>query len=153
MAIHTLLKHLVASSIVTSVKHEVCKLGFNSSSLGKSMKLQTWCAEKIAIVRRHRLIALASITLISLAPIALEATMKVKSDVQWQEEKDFVFAGHCFNGAQYWMLASEEVVDGKITPFVSYRGPAGSGTVYTDTSPKVMVERICRANADIVSHL
>jgi hypothetical protein len=124
-----------------------------SNSFGKFMKLHNWYVEKLEKAKSHLLIVIASITLLALAPLVLEATMKVRKEFKWEEEIEFVFAGKCFNGEEYWLFASQEVVDGKITPFYNYKGPVGSGTVYTDTAPKVMVQRICRANADIVSSL
>jgi hypothetical protein len=71
----------------------------------------------------------------------------------WIEEKEFTYAGKCFNGKNYWMFASEKIEDGNVIPYYTYKGPVGSATVRTDTSPKVMVQRICREQADIVANL
>jgi len=87
-----------------------------------------------------------------LVPFALEAMMKEKNVATLKEETEFTFAGNCFNGPKYWLHASEELIDGVSTPTYNYKGPVGEGTVHTDTSPKVMAQRVCRANADIVSN-
>jgi hypothetical protein len=77
---------------------------------------------------------------------------KTKTPV-WKEEKEFTYAGKCFNGKNYWMFASEKIEDSNVIPYYTYKGPVGEGTVRTDTSPKVMVQRICRDQADIVANL
>ena len=51
------------------------------------------------------------------------------------------------------MFYSEKIEDGNVIPYYNYKGPVGSGTVRTGTSPKVMVQRICREQADIASNL
>ena len=40
-------------------------------------------------------------------------------------------------------------VDGLLQSFYDYEGPAGKGTVRTNTSPKKMAVRVCRELADI----
>jgi hypothetical protein len=76
-------------------------------------------------------------------------TEKIEPKVQ-ETETEFTFSGKCFNGKKYWLFASERIEGEKIISFFIYKGPVGSGTVRTDASPKVMVERICREKADIV---
>ncbi len=104
-------------------------------------------------IKKRIPIYFSSITALLLVPFALEAMMKESNVSSWKEETEFTFAGNCFNGAKYWMQSSEELIGGISTPTYTYKGPAGTGTVHTDTPPKVMAQRICRANADIVSNL
>ena len=84
--------------------------------------------------------------------ISLAEKPKSKATV-WKEEKEFTYAGKCFNGKNYWLFASEKIEDGNVISYYIYKGPVGSDTVRTDTSPKVMVQRICREQADIVANL
>ena len=98
-------------------------------------------------------LSLSIIAALLLVPMALEAMMKERNATTWKEESEFTFAGNCFNGAKYWLHASEETIDGLSTPTYNYKGPVGVGTVHTDSPPKVMAQRICRSNADIVSNL
>ena len=102
--------------------------------------------------KRRITVTFSAIGALLFLPLALEATMKDKSETKWKEETEFTFAGNCFNGPKYWLHASEELIDGVSTPTYNYKGPVGDGTVHTDTSPKVMAQRVCRANADIVSN-
>ena len=88
-----------------------------------------------------------------LQPVSSLAEMPKTKATNWKEEKEFTYAGKCFNGRNYWMFASEKIEDGHVILFYTYKGPVGSGTVRTDTSPKVMVQRICREQADIVANL
>jgi hypothetical protein len=88
-----------------------------------------------------------------LQPLSSLAEKSKTKAPNWKEEKEFTYAGKCFNGRNYWMFASEKIEDGHVIPFYIYKGPVGSGTVRTDTSPKVMVQRICREQADIASNL
>ena len=67
------------------------------------------------------------------------------------DESTFVFAGRCFNGATYRLLAYQQNVDGEDKPFYDYAGPAGAGTIQTAVAPKVMVARVCRAQAEITA--
>jgi len=85
-------------------------------------------------------------------PLACLADKAQAKTSEWKEEVSFTYAGKCFNGKSYWMYASEKIEDGNVVPYFIYKGPVGSGTVRTDTSPKVMVQRICREKADIVDN-
>ena len=88
-----------------------------------------------------------------LQPLISFAEKPKTKTTNWKEEKEFTYAGKCFSGKDYWLFASEKIEDGNVIPYYTYRGPVGSGTVRTDTSPKVMVQRICREQADIVANL
>ena len=97
-------------------------------------------------------LSLLIFTLLSHPLTSLAEKPKAKA-INWKEEKEFTYAGKCFDGKNYWMFASEKIEDGNVIPYYTYRGPVGSGTVRTDTAPKVMVQRICRDQADIVANL
>ncbi len=85
-------------------------------------------------------------------PLPSLANSAQASTSEWKEEVSFTYAGKCFNGKSYWMYASEKIENGNVVPYFIYKGPVGSGTVRTATSPKVMVQRICREKADIVDN-
>ena len=65
------------------------------------------------------------------------------------DEDTFTFVGRCPNGESYRIYSFEMDVDGLLQSFYNYEGPAGKGTVRTNTSPKKMAVRVCRELADI----
>lgn len=67
------------------------------------------------------------------------------------DESSFVFAGKCFNGESYRLFSHQKIVAGKPVSFYAYDGPAGKGSVQTETTPKVMAQRVCRKFAEIIS--
>lgn len=67
------------------------------------------------------------------------------------DQENFVFLGYCFNGDSYRLHAYLKAEDGQKLSYYQYAGPAGSGTVQVDTSPRVMAQRICRKSAEIIN--
>lgn len=65
------------------------------------------------------------------------------------DEQIFVFMGRCADGAIYRLTAYEKELNGVSYSFYDYEGPAGKGTVKTETPPKTMAVRMCRALAEI----
>lgn len=106
-----------------------------------------------ALKIEHRMVLSAIICNLLTLPITSLAEKPKTQPMQWQEEKEFTYAGKCFDGKKYWLFASEAIEDAHVIPFFKYKGPAGEGIVRTDTPPKVMVQRICREQADIVANL
>ncbi len=74
---------------------------------------------------------------------------KDTSNALGNEEREFIFAGHCPNGEAYRIFAYQMDVDGLAQSFYDYEGPAGKGTVRTGVSPKKMALRVCHELADI----
>ena len=66
-------------------------------------------------------------------------------------QEDFVFSGHCFNGDSYRLHAFQRVNDGQKLSYYEYAGPAGKGTVQVDTSPRAMAQRVCLKSAEIIN--
>lgn len=67
------------------------------------------------------------------------------------DESSFVFSGNCSGGERYRLFSYQKIVSGKVTSFYAYEGPVGNGAVQTETSPKVMAQRVCRKLAEIIS--
>ena len=65
------------------------------------------------------------------------------------DDTDFVFAGYCPSGEPYRLFSYQMEVDGLTQSFYDYEGPAGKGTIRTNTQPKKMLTRVCRNLADI----
>jgi len=65
------------------------------------------------------------------------------------DDTEFVFAGRCPSGDQYRLFSYQMDVDGLMQSFYDYEGPAGKGTVRTNTPPKKMLTRLCRNLSDI----
>jgi len=65
------------------------------------------------------------------------------------DDTDFVFAGYCPSGEPYRLFSYQMEVDGLTQSFYDYAGPAGKGTIRTNTQPKKMLTRVCRNLADI----
>lgn len=68
-----------------------------------------------------------------------------------QAEETYVFAGTCANGESYRMVSYQKVKSGSSYSYYDYSGPAGTGTVQSETQPKVMAVRVCRKAAEIIS--
>jgi len=66
-------------------------------------------------------------------------------------EETFVFAGKCPNGAAYRLFSYRKNLNGLTRSYYDYEGPVGKGTVLSETSPKVMATRVCRASAEIIN--
>lgn len=67
------------------------------------------------------------------------------------EEGTYVFAGKCANGEPYRLVSYEKNISGSHRSYYDYNGPVGTGTVESETAPKVMVVRICHKFAEIIS--
>jgi hypothetical protein len=65
------------------------------------------------------------------------------------DDTTFVFAARCPNGEPYRLSAYQMEIDGLSQSFYDFEGPAGKGTIRTNTEPKKMVTRVCRNLADI----
>lgn len=65
------------------------------------------------------------------------------------DEQAFIFAGRCPNGEGYRIFAYPMDVDGLSQSFYDFDGPAGKGTVRTNSSPKKLAVRVCHTSADI----
>lgn len=65
------------------------------------------------------------------------------------DEETFTFVGKCPNGSAYRVVSYQAELEGTRQSFYDYQGPAGKGTVRTNTSPQKMVVRLCREQADI----
>jgi hypothetical protein len=67
------------------------------------------------------------------------------------DDESYVFAGKCPNGEPYRFVSYQKNMSGAVHTYYDYSGPAGNGTVESDTAPKVMAVRICRPSAEIIS--
>jgi len=66
-------------------------------------------------------------------------------------EETFIYAGQCFNGEPYRLFLYQKNIAGVPHAHYDYKGPAGAGTVQSESAPKVMAARICRKDAEIIS--
>jgi len=66
-------------------------------------------------------------------------------------EETFTFAGKCFNGEPYRLFLYQKNIAGISQSHYDYNGPAGTGTVQSETPPKVMAARVCRKYAEIIN--
>lgn len=73
------------------------------------------------------------------------------SPVIGNDDHEFVFMGRCDSGEIWRLKAYQKSIDGVFHSFYDYEGPAGTGSVQTQTSPKILAARICRALAEIRS--
>jgi hypothetical protein len=80
---------------------------------------------------------------------ALAHTSEKSSYPIGNDDTEFVFAGQCPTGEPYRMFSYQMEMDGLTQSFYDYEGPAGKGTVRTNTHPKKMLTRLCRNLADI----
>jgi len=67
------------------------------------------------------------------------------------DEESFVFGGKCDSGEPYRLYAYQKFTNGQLLSFYDYEGPAGKGTVQSNTIPKVLAARVCRKLAEIVN--
>jgi hypothetical protein len=68
-----------------------------------------------------------------------------------REEDTYVFAGKCANGEPYRLVSYQKDISGLRHSYYDYNGPVGTGSVESETDPKVMVVRICHKFAEIIS--
>ena len=67
------------------------------------------------------------------------------------DEETFVFTGVCSNGEPYRLLSYQKHVGDLPLSYYDFDGPAGKGTVQSNTYPKVMAVRVCRKLAEIIN--
>ena len=92
------------------------------------------------------------ISIALLSGTAVGAAPNDKSNVPLgNDEETFVFAARCANGAPYRLRSYQQTVGGVTLSYYDYLGPAGQGTVQSDTEPKVMAVRVCHPLAEIIS--
>ena len=65
-------------------------------------------------------------------------------------EETMIFMGKCPNGEPYRLKAYQKLIEGSLKSFYDYQGPAGQGTIQTQTPPKTIAVRVCRQLAEIV---
>jgi hypothetical protein len=65
------------------------------------------------------------------------------------DEQEFIFAGTCPNGDKYRIFSYQMEVDGLTQSFYDFDGPAGKGTIRTNSEPRKMANRVCHELADI----
>ena len=65
------------------------------------------------------------------------------------DDDTFIFMGRCPNGEMYRLLAYDKQVDGFKRSFYDYEGPAGKGTIKSQTAPRVIASRVCLALAEM----
>lgn len=82
---------------------------------------------------------------------ALAASNKNEQRQFGNDEESFTFSGVCFNGTPYRLHLFQNRVNGELQSFYKYAGPAGNGVVQSETQPKVMAERVCRQQAEIIN--
>jgi hypothetical protein len=76
--------------------------------------------------------------------------IRINADLS-NNEDTFVYAGQCFNGEPYRLFLYQKNIAGVPHAHYDYEGPAGTGTVQSESAPKVMKARVCRKDAEIIS--
>lgn len=66
-------------------------------------------------------------------------------------EAGITMTGRCPSGDAFRLVSYDKQVEGLWKSFYDYQGPAGMGTVRTQTVPRVMASRVCIALAEIAS--
>ena len=97
---------------------------------------------------RWTLIAIAGLWLgLALSgPINAHSTPKPLGN----DDAEFVFAGLCPNGETYRLFAYTHIVNGQGISKYDYEGPAGKGTIRSNTTPRTLAVRVCRQLAEII---
>lgn len=67
------------------------------------------------------------------------------------QDEALVFAGTCPSGETYRLVSYKKEIGNLSSSFYDFDGPAGKGTVQSETAPKVMAVRICRKLAEIIN--
>ena len=65
------------------------------------------------------------------------------------DDDTFVFMGRCPSGEVYRLFSYDKEAGGRQRSFYDYEGPAGKGTVKTQTAPRVIMTRVCLPLAEI----
>lgn len=99
---------------------------------------------------RHSTCLYVGVTLMSGFSAWAAPTENTKSAFENNEET-FVFAGKCSNDAAYRLFSYRKDLNGSTRSYYDYEGPVGKGTVLSETPPKVMAARVCRASAEIIN--
>jgi hypothetical protein len=66
------------------------------------------------------------------------------------DDIEFVFAGKCPNGEPYRIFAYSQIIQGQTASMYDYSGPAGQGTIRSNTQPRTLAVRVCRQQAEII---
>ena len=66
------------------------------------------------------------------------------------DDTEFVFAGKCPNGEPYRIFAYSQIIQGQSASMYDYSGPAGQGTIRSNTQPRTLAVRVCRQQAEII---
>lgn len=66
------------------------------------------------------------------------------------DDNEFVFMGQCPNGERYRLFAYNQVFEGQATAYYDYEGPAGKGTIRSNSTPRTLAVRVCRKLAEII---
>jgi len=85
------------------------------------------------------------------AGVPEEATTLNTNSAPVNVDETYVFAGKCSNGNSYRIVSYQKVMSGNVRSYYDYSGPAGTGTIQSETEPKVMAVRVCRSAAEIIS--
>jgi hypothetical protein len=71
-------------------------------------------------------------------------------DVLGNDDSEFVFAGKCPDGEMYRIFAYSQRIQGQTISMYDYSGPAGQGTIRSNTTPRTLAVRVCRKQAEII---
>lgn len=93
---------------------------------------------------------LISIALLSSSVAWAATTERMKTQLS-NDEETFLFTGVCQNGEPYRLFSYQKGTGDLSQSYYDYEGPAGKGTVRSDTYPKVMAVRVCRKLAEIIN--
>lgn len=66
------------------------------------------------------------------------------------DETAFVFMGTCDHGEKYRIVAYTQIFEGQPASMYDFEGPAGSGTIRSNTTPRTLAVRVCRKMAEII---
>lgn len=94
--------------------------------------------------------ALAACLCLLLSVVCSAKSGKLNAELGNNEET-FVFAGTCFNGEPYRLFLYQKGDSALSQSHYDFEGPAGKGTVQSDSPPKVMAARVCRKFAEIIN--
>jgi hypothetical protein len=98
-----------------------------------------------------KLVFLSGLSLMSASTLFAQ-TISLSS-TSGNDEETFVFMDRCPNGVMYRLKAYQKLVGGVVIPYYDYDGPAGQGTIQSQTPPKTIAVRVCRALAEIRSDI
>ena len=87
-------------------------------------------------------LSLMSVSALFAQPISTPSTFG-------NDEETFIFMGRCPNGVMYRLKAYQKLVGAVVHSYYDYEGPAGQGTIQSQTSPKTIAARVCRPLAEI----